>query len=363
MQFGSGMTQLEKCGKQRQSILQRPGARHKKRKPVMADKLSPRFRINAKPERQRLRTEMHLVSLRRVVSISIVCFSVLFTAAGSCTRVVFAQDLAKAILPITQLKWIGLGAAARFGTGFCLDRECRLIGTNYHVAVMARPHKINGQEVIHRYLATGPDDDGATLNEALSGSPLRYTLSRDLAIFDLRRPLPHYHGMAFSLNDLQIGQQVDIYAYPAESINPIRNLVQFHGAFKGEMIGVLLAFDYSLSKNKAIRPGASGGLVIDSKTQQVVGVLSGIARDNEAVAVAVPTQSLADFVSKVQPWLAESLFPSFHMETFSPTVSDLYPKFVPAPSAVSIHYRPDEPAQVKVLREKAQLLADGIATL
>jgi hypothetical protein len=219
------------------------------------------------------------------VSISIVCFSVLFTAAGSFTRVVLAQDLAKTILPITQWKWIALGAAARFGTGFCSDRECRLIGTNYHVAVMARPYKMNGQEVIHRYLAPGPHDDGATLNEAVSGSPLRYTLSRDLAIFELRRPLPHYHGMAFS------------------------------------------------------------------------------ARENNAVAVAVPIQSLADFVSKVQPWQAEIPFPSFHMETFSPTGSDLYPKFVPAPSAVSIQYRPDEPAQIKALREKAQLLANGIRNL
>jgi hypothetical protein len=122
--------------------------------------------------------------------------------------------------------------------------------------VMARPRKINGQEVIHRYLAAGRDDR-ATMNEAVSGSPLKYTLSWDLAIFELRRPLPHCHGMTFNLHDLQIGQQVDIYAYPAESINPIRNLVQFHGVFKGEMIGGLLAFDYSLSKSKAIRPGAT----------------------------------------------------------------------------------------------------------
>jgi len=300
------------------------------------------------------------VFLRKVGRASIVCSSFLFSAMGPFNPVAFAQDFAKTVLPITQLKWIGLGAAARFGTGFCLDRECRLIGTNYHVAVMAQPRKINGHEVIHRYLATGPEDNGATMNKALSGSPLRYTLSRDLAIFELRHPLPHHHGMAFSLHDLQIGQQVDIYAYPAESISRTRNLVQFHGAFKGEMIEGLLAFDYSFSNGKAIRPGTSGGLVVDRRTRQIVGVLSGIARDNEAVAVAVPIQSLADFVSKVQPWLAESLFPSFNMDTIPPTVSDLYPKFVPPPSDVSLQHRPEEPQEIKILREKAQLLADSM---
>jgi hypothetical protein len=309
--------------------------------------------------------------LRKVLSILIVCSFFLHAAPGQTifrdllrlvpfTSVVFAQDLSKTVLPITQLKLSGLGVEAKFGTGFCLDPDCRLIGTNYHVAVIARPRKIKGDEVIQRYLGTGPDDEGATMNDGFSVGPMRFNLSRDLAIFELRHPLPHYHGISFSLKDLQIGQQVDIYAYPKESISPIRSLVQFHGAFKGETTTGLLAFAFSFSEGKAIRPGGSGGLVVDSKTQEIVGILSGLARNGEAIAVAVPVQSLADFVSKVQPWMAQSLFPSATKGIISPASADLYPKFVQPPVADSLQHRSDESAEVKVLRVKAQLLADSM---
>jgi len=306
--------------------------------------------------------------LRRVIPLLIVC-SFLSPSAPAQeaspkplplalpSTVVHTQEFNKTVVPITELKFLGLGGG-KFGTGFCLDPECRFIGTNYHVAIMAQPHKIKGQKVIHRYLATGPNDEGATLNDGPSMGPMKYTLSRDLAILELRHPLPHHHGLVFSLDDLQVGQEVNIYAYPKESINPIRSLLQFHGTFKGQTITGLLAFDYSLSADKAIRPGASGGIVVDSKTQQIVGILNEIATNGEAIALAVPVQSLADFVSKVQPCLAQNIFPS--TEGISPVSADLYPKFVPPPPVDTLQRRPEEPAEVKALREKAQLLADSM---
>src|SRR5438132_767940 len=121
---------------------------------------------------------------------------------------------------------------------------------------------------------------------------------------------------------------------------------------------VLLAFDYGSSDGKAIHGGANGGLVVDSKNRQIVGVLSGVARNREAVALAVPVQSLADFVSRVQPWLAQSIFPP-SKGNIPPASVDLHPRFVEPPSD-SLQHRPDEPTAVKVLREKAQLLADSM---
>lgn len=274
------------------------------------------------------------------------------------STVVQAQDFNKTVVPITELKFLGFAIEGKFGTGFCLDPECRFIGTNYHVAITVRPRKIKGVKVIQRYLATGPDDEGATLNDGISVGPMKYTVSRDLAILELRHPLPHYHGVAFSLDDLQIGQEIDIYAYPKESINPFRSLLQFHGTFKGETTTGLLAFDYSLSADKAIRPGASGGIVVDSKTQQIVGILNSIAMNGKAIALAVPVQSLAEFASKVEPYLAQSIFPP--AKGISPISADLYPKFVPPSPTGVIQHRPEEPAEVRKLRTKAQLLADSI---
>jgi hypothetical protein len=262
------------------------------------------------------------------------------------------------VLPISDLKFIGVGIEGKFGTGFCLDPECRFIGTNYHVAAVAHPRKIKGLKVVEVYLATGPKDEGATFDDPLSIRSMKYTHSRDLAIFELRHPLPHYHGVAFNLNDLQIGQDVEIYAYPKEGITPLRSLMQFQGKFKGQTPAGLLAFGYRLSGNKPIRPGASGGIVVDCKTRQIVGILSAVAMGGEAVALAVPVQELADFVRKVQPSLAQSLFPS--STGISPVSPDLYPKIVPLPRADAFQRRAEESAEVKVLRSKAQLLANSM---
>src|SRR5260370_37581003 len=113
------------------------------------------------------------------------------------------------------------------------------------------------------------DDEDATVNDTPYTSPLNYTLSRDLAVFELRHALPRHHGVAFSLDDLQVGQQVDISTYPKETIAPVRSLLQFHGAFKGQTTTGLLSFDYSLSADKTIHPGASGGFVVVSKTPHI----------------------------------------------------------------------------------------------
>ena len=267
-------------------------------------------------------------------------------------------DFDNTVIPISELK-VGLGIESKFGTGFCLDPGCRLIATNYHVAAIANPSKIDGQPIVDRFLATGPDDDGATMNVGPAAAPIKYNLSRDLAILELRRPLAHHHGAAFSLDELQPGQQVEIYAYPKEAGHS-RKLLRFAGTYKGETTSGLLAFDYAPENGDMIHPGASGGVVVDAHSHRIVGVLNGIDIDHPSTAVAVPSQSLADFVTKVEPFLAVTLFPS-HGNT-PPDADDIYPELTSQPSE-GLQHRADEPAAVKQLRENAQELADGMRNL
>jgi hypothetical protein len=273
------------------------------------------------------------------------------------SAVLHVEDFNNVVLPITELKFVGIGITSKFGTGFCVDPECRFIGTNYHFAAKARPKKIRGQRVLQTNLATGPDDEGATWSVGPYVSPMKYNLCRDLAVFELRHPLSRFHGIAFSLHDLQVGEDVDIYTFPKETLSPVRRLWQFHGRFSGQTTRGLLAFEYELSQGKAIRPGASGGIVVESKTQQIVGVLNGIERNGEQIALAVPVQALADLVHEAQPWLAQRIFP--YTERISPISVDVYPKFIPPPPD-GLQHRPEEPAEVKELRSKAQLLADNL---
>jgi hypothetical protein len=289
-----------------------------------------------------------------------------------------ARDFSEVVVPITSIKLTPsatlsirgkpvpkLDMDAKFGTGFCMDAACRFIVTNYHVAAITSTHKIKGEQIFQRYLATGPHDEGATPNILANGDVLPFAMKRDLAIFELRHALPHHHGLTFSLDEIDVGQEVDIYGYPKGIINPVRKLTRFPATFRGPTTSGLLAFAYQLSADKPIRMGgASGGIVVDRKTEKILGILSGTT---ETMAMAVPVQTLFDFVSKVQPFLAQRIFATAH--DVSPVSADLYPKFAPRsdqnPKFVparsdGIQHRPEEPAEVKLLREKAQLLANSM---
>lgn len=268
-------------------------------------------------------------------------------------------DFSEIVVPITSLRItpsLKLGISgkpiptldldANFGTGFCLDAACRFIATNYHVAMTARPGKIKREKIVQRYFATGPRDEGATANPLPNGDVLPFARNRDLAIFELRRSLAHHHGLTFSLDELQVGQEVDIYGYPHRNNKLTRELTQVPATFKAPTTSGLLAFDYEFSAANSIRMrGASGGIVVDRKSQKIVGILS---QTNDTTAVAVPIQTLLDFVSKVQPFLAQRIF-STNVLSVS---ADLYPKFAPRPDhnpkfvprvADGLLHRPEDP--------------------
>src|ERR1700676_940207 len=322
----------------------------------------------------------HVVTLRQSISMLIACFCLSPIAVAQkdfpspstsqpSTTAEHTQDFTEIVVPITSVKITGslklgmsgkpvpgLGLKAGFGTGFCLDAKCAFIVTNYHVAVTTRTGKIEREKIVQRYLATGPHDQGATPNDIPNMGSFPYATKRDLAIFELQRPLPHHHGLTFSLDELEVGQEVDIYGYPKGPISPFRTLTRFPAKFKGPTTAGLLAFDYQLSVNQPIpRGGSSGGIVVDRKTEKIVGILSG---STETTAGAVSIQTLVDFVAKVQPFLAQRVFPA--TKEISPVSGDFYPKFVPPPSDRLFHHRPEEPFEVGVLRQQAQLLADSI---
>src|ERR1051325_8237863 len=288
------------------------------------------------------------------------------------------RDFGEVVFPITTVKitpslkvgFAGeldpkISEAVSFGTGFCLDATCRFVATNYHVAAKTRVRKIKGQKIMQRYFATGPEDKGAALNIIPHQGELAFAVGRDLAVFELRYSVPKHHGVAFSLDELEAGKEVDIYGYPLLGINPFRKLLRFPATFKGKTTSGLLAFDYSLSdNNRALGGGASGSIVVDRRTGKIVGVLCGTSG---ATAVAVPVATLVDFVSKVQPFLARRIFPD--ASSISPEGADIYARSEPQPDIKpkfepfhfgALEHRPEEPHEVTELREKAQHLADSM---
>lgn len=260
----------------------------------------------------------------------------------------------------------GLQIGGEVATAFCLDSACRLAGTNYHVAASMRLRKIDGRKVIRQYLATGPQDHDATWN-SVAGEPMAFAMNRDLAIIELREPLPHRRGLIFSLDQLEHGERVDIYGYPFESSFRRRKLLRFPATFRDKTASGILVFDYQLADGKPLRGGASGGIVVNSKSGQIVGVISSVGRLIGHEAYAVPVQSLADFVQKTEPFLAHEIFRS--SELVSPVPGDLYSKYAPPSDFnskfIPIHqeglqHRPKEPEDVTQLRSNAQALVDSM---
>ena len=242
----------------------------------------------------------------------------------------------------------------KFGTGFCLDLDCRFVGTNYHAAkVMGKYVRIKGVFSRHRYLDSDPCDAGAQDVNFVGGSSLKYTPAHDLAIYEMRRPIKDFHGIGFDSDDLENSSEADIYAYPF-NWNPKRGLVHWHGKFIGKTNQGLLAFSYEEGR---VLGGASGGIVVDSRTKQIVGILNGVSEGNDRVALAVSIKELSDFVERVQPYLQATIFP--YALFVSPIAADLYPPYI-WPRTEGLSQRPVEAPEVVKLRRTAQHLADSM---
>lgn len=260
------------------------------------------------------------------------------------------------VVPITKLRIRELYATLSFGSGFCLEPECRFIVTNYHVAeAMGRHFSVHHDHVVQRWLASGPNDEGATEEG--------YNPLHDLAILELQRSLSHkgFHGLPYNTEppqELTLGQQVGIYSFPLER-NPKRKLQYFQGRYIGMNQDGLLAFSYD--PNPAhVRGGASGGLIVDSRGR-VMAVLAQNAVNAENLVMGVPVNVLSSFVSKIQPYLAARLFPK---TIFVPPVEpDFYPRWAPPQPDRRLERRPVEPPDVQLLRLKAQDVVNTMRSL
>ncbi|HJT71904.1 MAG TPA: serine protease [Terriglobales bacterium] len=260
----------------------------------------------------------------------------------------------RTVVPITNLRIHGLYATINFGSGFCLEPECRFIVTNYHVAkAMGKHFSIHHDDVVHWWLASGPNDEGATTE---GFNPLH-----DLAILELQRSLSRkgFHGLQYNTEDpdeLTIGQEVNIYSFPLE-LNPKRKLQYFHGHYLGINQDGLLAFSYEPNPLH-VRGGASGGLIVDS-SGRAMAVLADVNPNN--MVLGVPINVLSSFVSKIQPYLAARIFP--HSIFVPPVEPDFYPRWVRPHTDGRWERRPVEPPDVQLLRVRAQDVVDTMRSL
>ncbi len=267
-------------------------------------------------------------------------------------------DPSKTVVAVHELKIL----RTAFGTAACLDVECRYLLTNAHVAMLASPSAIRGDPVVQKLLATGPDDDGAVMEPEGIGAAA-YNPVRDIAIYELVRPMKGFQGIPFSLEPLTDGDQVEIVAFPGRTngvADFFRKLTQWQATYFAYSLDGCLLFKYKVSEaGGQIRPGASGGIVV--RNGAIVGVLRGIM-PSELIAEAVPISSLEQFLAKVNPYLHAQLFPQ--ATVVQPASLDAFPPWTTLRSTPSVlERRTAEPDDVQRVRAKAQQLYDSMKFL
>jgi hypothetical protein len=264
-------------------------------------------------------------------------------------------DPSKTVLEVHELKLL----SAAFGTAACLDAKCRYLLTNAHVAMVASPHKIHRDPVVQTLLATGPHDEGAVMELGGAGEAI-YNPLRDIAIYELLKPMKGFQGMPFSLAPLTDGDQVEIVAYPGRTIgmaNFYRRLTTWQATYFAENLNGCLLFKYKMSDTSGkIRPGSSGGIVV--RNGAIVGILRGVM-PSDLIAEAVPVSSLEQFLAKMNPYLHAQLFPQ--ATAVEPASSDAFPPWTTAPSTPGVlERRTAEPDDVRQVRAKAQELYNSM---
>jgi len=173
------------------------------------------------------------------------------------------------------------------GTGWCLNRECDWVITNYHVVKFTGEHPtVNGVKTAQIVMATSEHDQGAQPIATAIGD-LTFTSVRDIALIKLREPLLRtgMHAVPFYTGDLQPGQSVTVLGYPGGKLESIS------GRFVQECDDGELLFDLSHEVSR----GISGGLVLDEQGR-AIGLIYGISPKSAKSVYAVPVWSVAEFL-------------------------------------------------------------------
>ena len=301
-----------------------------------------------------------------------------------------------AVIKLHTIK-ISIPVKLDFGTGWCLDPQCGLVVSNYHIAMLlGRSLEIRGEKIVQTQLATGPEDEGATLmqwRQKSVGPSLKLVPNRDIAIFRLGRPLSlahkEMHGIPLYAGQLQAGEGINVYAYPVGG-----KLAIFPGRFVRELKDGILEFEVRRSNSGQVaQPGISGGVILN-RNNQAVGLVWGMEQGDKLLQ-AVPIWSLSDFVKKAEPDIYPTLFPgeiyrpdapipagtdaeSDHTDTnlavstagMSPgsILPDFYlgyesRKVIPplaSTSSTELQRRADEPISVQLLRNNAQHMVESM---
>jgi Trypsin-like peptidase domain len=310
----------------------------------------------------RFRYVFRNASLFSVIAQATVCLFVIVVLTLPAR--VSAESGMRASELVIGLKHYGLhfgllrqSVSVEVATGWCVDPECDVVITNYHVMNVIGPHtKIKGVRVVEVASATSEADHDARVLPTVLG-PMKFAPGRDISLLTMAEPLARkgMHAVPFYLGQLDPGQKVTAMGFPGGKLRSIQ------GTFVQEYAEGLLSFEMA----HEVSPGISGALVIDEKGR-AVGLAIGFSSDHHSM-YAVPVWSVADFIRKTKPQLYAKLFTDeIYRGTENSKVKGEQPQDEPEEPTVDV-FAEDFPASlqegfspVPVLPEDYLLLNDAL---
>jgi hypothetical protein len=207
---------------------------------------------------------------------------------------------------------IGLNAKRFAGSGICIQKDCSVVATCYHIQGMsgATPLKVAGGRTT-KVMSLARDSDTNKSNIPMGGtrSILSYNVANDISFIYTKNAVPEKSGTLYSF-DFNVGQKVHVAGYRNRIFTSRDALII------GKNVPLTIGrtpLNNNLILDITMVPGQSGSAVFDD-SGRLLGMLfsSGqlmIGDGHLSVSIALPTETIARALVSLDPVVGQTLFP------------------------------------------------------
>jgi hypothetical protein len=212
-----------------------------------------------------------------------------------------------------------------YGSGICLQQDCSVVATCYHIQGVAGATLLNvsgGRTAKVMSLARDSDSNKSDIPMGATRSILSYNVANDISFIYTKNAVPTKSGTPYSF-DFRVGQKVHVAGYHNHIFTSREALII------GKNVALTIGqtpLNNNLILDTTIVPGQSGSAVFDD-SGRLLGMLfsSGqltIGDGHLSVSIALPTETIARALVNVDPTLGQALFPQLPT-TESPSIVPL----------------------------------------
>jgi Trypsin-like peptidase domain len=209
-----------------------------------------------------------------------------------------------------------------YGSGICINRDCSIIATAYHVQLLAgRRHLQVAGGHTDKVLSLGRDGDTNTYPMPIAGSKttVSYNVANDVSFVYTKKAIAHKTGVQYSYK-YYVGQQVIIAGYCDNEFR--RTNARIIGS-NVSLVNGQARLNENLIVDVKLDAGTSGSGVFDDNGNLLgMIVLTGALKFSSGdltASVALPVRTIAKALVKVDPAIGSIIFNNIPEEEPKPT--------------------------------------------